>query len=264
MEPSPGNSRSPRASATIASIVGGIAAGTSQICMKCSREGGTVAMSSMRLRDRLNVKCVDEQPGVAAAGEFDDAGGLRQIPGIGPGHEFEIGSQAVVAGEVAKRSETIDQPSFFRVVAGDQQLARAKARGGGNRCFVVAGAGIRLDPENLDVEHLDPGIRQAALDSRNSGVSPTMSYRGSVGVAGSSRMPTWLKPAAAAHVTISGGVSSSTVRAASEMGRAMLVRSPTSPTIEVPRVGPGPDANDGHLFSMLIAVGRVSQPGGLR
>mgnify|MGYP003693761527 CR=1 FL=1 len=90
--------------------------------------------------------------------------GLRQVLRVGPGHELEVGTQAVAAGEVAKRSESIDQPGFVGVVAGDQQLARAEARGGGNRGFVVADAGVGLDPEDLDIEHLDAGVGQAAFD----------------------------------------------------------------------------------------------------
>jgi hypothetical protein len=67
-------------------------------------------------------------------GDRDNAGGLSQVLRVGPGHELEAGAQAVAAGEVAKRTETVDQPRFVGVVAGDQQLARTEARRGGNRC----------------------------------------------------------------------------------------------------------------------------------
>src|SRR5262249_8832270 len=54
--------------------------------------------------------------------------------------------------------------------------------------------------------------------SRTIGVSPMTGYLRSSGVAGIRRNPTWEKPAAAAHDTISGGASSSTVSAASDRG----------------------------------------------
>jgi hypothetical protein len=38
-------------------------------------------------------------------------------------------------------------------------------------------------------------------------------------------MPTWLYPASAAHITIWGGVSSRTVRAARDIGRGTIVSS---------------------------------------
>jgi hypothetical protein len=142
--------------------VGGIAAGTSQIEAQPRKWNDRDVIDAASRS--AEVESVDEQPGVAAAGAFDDAGGLRQILRIGPGHELQVGSQAVAGGEIAKRSEAIDQPGFLRVVGGHEQLARAEARGGGDRCVVVAGAGVGPDPEDFHVEHLDPGVRQPAFD----------------------------------------------------------------------------------------------------
>lgn len=90
--------------------------------------------------------------------------GLRQIAHIGPGHELQVHAQAIAAGQVTQRRETIGQAGRVGVVAGHQQFGRAQARCRGQGGFEIKAAGFGLEAKDFDIQHLQAGGRQAVFD----------------------------------------------------------------------------------------------------
>jgi len=95
---------------------------------------------------------IDQDATVGARSAFDDSRGLAQIPRIGPGHELEARAEAVPAGEVAQGGEGIDEATFFRVVAGDQQFPRTQPRRRRDCRLVVRDPGLGLEAKDLRIE----------------------------------------------------------------------------------------------------------------
>jgi hypothetical protein len=110
------------------------------------------------------VERIDQQSTVFAAGGVDDARALRQVLRIGPRHEFEARVDVVARREIAQGREAFGQSHFVRIVAGDEQVASAETGRRRDRRFVIGDARFRLQTKDLDVKHLDAGVRQSSLD----------------------------------------------------------------------------------------------------
>jgi hypothetical protein len=110
------------------------------------------------------VERIDQHAAVGAVGGLDDARPLRQVLRVGPRHEFEARAQCVAPREIAECAEAFDESRLVRIVAGDEQALGAQPGCRSDRPFVVDNARFGLQPEDLDVQHVDVGVCKPGLD----------------------------------------------------------------------------------------------------
>jgi hypothetical protein len=111
---------------------------------------------------------------------------------------------------------------FIRVVAGHQQLGAAQFGADRQDRFEVGHAGVGLEAQDFQVEHLDAGVAQARLGlPAQVGVSHQREVLLLLGGRHQAQAHMAVAGRAAAS-TMSGGDSSSTVRAAREKIRSVM------------------------------------------
>ena len=139
--------------------------------MSCGRSAGAspeLRVAKMCARSRrdvadiaaapIEVDRIDQDAGIVTRGGRDHARALGERFDVGPRHRLEIGGDAVLSGQVAKRGKALGQPGLVRIVARDKRLAGAEASASLERGPVIRNDSIRPQTEHLDVEYAHTSV----------------------------------------------------------------------------------------------------------
>lgn len=103
--------------------------------------------------NQFDMAAPDQPAGVRTIGLSDYAHAGGEIPDVGPRHGLEIHREIKRRAEIAQCGEAFDKPTLMRIVTRNQYVLRAESRAGLECRHVVAHVGVRLQPEDLDIEH---------------------------------------------------------------------------------------------------------------